>query len=210
MKLKHLVVLLTLAISIAACDGTKPTVVVKSFVPPTVDQPIGKGLNIDAIASQRGGLLTSARTIVPIEYIAAELGKTVQDIVVKDSSPGGPGATHSSCFFKWSDFEVNNAGLLIQIMINPLGDEYPEYVEKFISSKKSLGEQDTEGEKILFQTLQGIGDDGAYSYEAGKYFWRLGDKVIMSIAFNSAHSEEGQYRIATSLAKQMINNYVKG
>ena len=210
MELKNLIVVLALIIFLSACDRTNPTVVVEPFVPPSVEQPIGKGLNIDAIASQRGGLLTSARTIVPIENIAAELGKTVQDIVVKDSSPGGPAATHSSCFFKWSDFEVNNAGILIQVMLNPLGPEYPEYIEKFITSKKSLGEQNTEGEKILFQTLQGIGDDGAYSYEAGKYFWRLGDKVIMSIAFNSAHSEEDQYRIATSLGKQMIENYVKG
>ena len=179
-------------------------------MPPTVDNPVGKDLDIDAIIAQRGSLIPSVRVLVPIENIATELGKSVQEIIVKDSSPQGPKATHSSCFFKWSDFEVNNAGILLQVMMNPLGDEYPDYVEKFISSKKSLGEQDTDGEKVLFQTLQGLGDDGAYSYEAGKYFWRLGDKVIMSIAFNSAHSPEDQYRIATSIGKQMVDNYVKG
>ena len=197
-------------IGMSACDGTKPTTVVKPFVPPTIDNPIGKGLNIDEVISQRGRAIPSVRYLVPIEFIASQLGKTVADIVVKDSSPQGANATHSSCFFKWSDFEVNNAGILLQVMTNPLGDEYPEYVEKFITSKKSLGEQDLDGAKILFKTLQGFGDDGAYSYEGGKYFWRLGDKIIMSIAFNSAHSPEDQYRIATAIGKQMVDNYVKG
>lgn len=210
MNLKNLFVTIILIIGLSACDGTKPTTIVKPFVPPTVDNPVGKGIDVDAIIAQRGSLIPSARTLVPIENIASELGKTVADIVVKDSSPQGLKATHSSCFFKWSDFEVNNAGILLQIMKNPLGDEYPEYVEKFISSKKALGEQDTEGNKVIFSTLQGLGDDGAYSYEAGKYFWRLGDKIIMSVAFNSSHSPEDQYRIAMAIGQQMTNNYVKG
>jgi len=209
MNLKNLIVISVLVIGMSACDGTKPTTIVKPFVPPTVDNPIGKGINMNEVLSRKGSRIPSAKTLIPIEDIASVLGKNVEDIVVKDSSPGGANPTHSSCFFKWSDFEVNNAGILLQVMKNPLGDEYPDYVEKFISSKKSLGEQDTEGQKVLFKTLQGFGDDGAYSYEAGKYFWRLGDEIIMSIAFNSAHSAEDQYRIATTLGKQMTENYLK-
>lgn len=209
MKQMKKIVLIVAIASLMACDGNKPTVIATPFVPPVVENPVGQGLNIDNIIAQRGSLLSNVQTLVPIETVAGALDKSVSEIIVKDASPRDGKETHSSCFFKWSDFEVNNAGILIQIMANPLGEEYPDYVPKFIESKRTLGEQDTEGEKNIFKTLQGLGDDGAYSYEAGKYFWRLGDKVIMSIAFNSAHSEEDQYRIAQTLGKIMTENYIK-
>ena len=63
---------------------------------------------------------------------------------------------------------------------------------------------------MVFKTLEGLGDDGAYSTEAGKYFWRLGDQVVFSIAFNTTHTPEQQYRIARNLGALLTQNYVDG
>ncbi len=206
-------IIVFLLFGMMACNGngcgTKGTELVGPFTPPTAKNPIGQDLNIDAVIAKRGAILVSTTTLVPIEEIAEVLGKEVNEILIKDASQSGPGATQSSTFFKWSDYEVDNAGILLQIMKNPLGDEYPDYVTKFIDAKRVTGEQTPEGDREYFKKLEGLGDDGSYSYAAGKYFWRLGDKVIMGVLFNSAHSEEDQYRIATTIGKKMIENYLK-
>lgn len=209
MKYSYKIVLGLILLALCACNGNKATELVGPFVPPTVTNPIGKGLDIDAIIARRGSAIAQVSGLIPTNEIAEILGKTEAEIEVKDSSPRTPTATHSSTFFKWEDFEVNNAGVLLQILINPLGDEYPDYVPKFIDSKRMLGEQDLDNERHYFKKYEEFGDDGSYSYEAGKYFWRLGDKVIMSVAFNAAYSEEDQYRIATTIGKKMVENYIR-
>ena len=174
-------------------------------------EPVGQGVDMKELLVKRGGqLLPNSCGIVSIDDIAQALELTPRDIEVTDSSPRGANAPHSSCFFKWSDYDLPNAGILFQAMRNPLGDEFPNYVEVFIESKKSTGEQGIDEKPILFKTLSGLGDDGAYSTEAGKYFWRLGNELILSISFNTMHTPEQQYRIARNLGALMTQNYVDG
>ncbi len=173
--------------------------------------PVGQGVDIDAVVQQRGGvLLPNTCGIVAHEDIAEALELTVQDLEITDSSPRDNNPTHRSCFFKWSDMELSNAGILFQAMRNPVGDEYPNYVELFIESKLTTGERGMEGDAVVFEPLEGLGDAGAYSASEGKYFWRLRDKVIFSIAFNTTHTPEQQYRIARRLGYLITKNYIDG
>lgn len=180
-----------------------------NFQPKATGGAIGKGLNMTEVIEKRGGrLLDNACSIIPRRVIAEALGKNPGDFKLTNSSPRDANRTHSSCFFKWSDFDVANAGILIQMMRNPVGDEFPDWVVQFITSKKEMGESTTDGEKDVFKTFEGFGDDGAYSTLGGKYFWRLGDQIVFSIAFNTAHSPEDQYDIAVKLATQLTQNYL--
>ena len=181
-----------------------------NFQPKPSNGVIGKGLNMTEVIEKRGGrLLDNACSIVPRKVIADALGKNTGDLKLTNSSPRDANRTHSSCFFKWSDFDVANAGILLQMMRNPVGEEFPDWVVQFVKSKKELGESTADGEKDLFKTFEGFGDDGAYSTVGGKYFWRLGDQVVFSLAFNTAHSPEEQYDIAVKLATTMTQNYLR-
>jgi hypothetical protein len=176
-----------------------------------VYKPVGKGVDMDAVLAKRGGrLLPNSCSVVPLADIAEALELKPNQIEVSDSSPRDANPTHSSCFFKWDDFELSNAGILFQALRNPVGDEFPNYVEVFINSKKTTGEQGIDEKPMIFKTMEGLGDDGAYSTEAGKYFWRLGDQVVFSIAFNTTHTPEQQYRIARNLGALLTQNYVDG
>lgn len=181
-----------------------------NFKPKPIDGAIGKGLNMTEVIEKRGGrLLDNACSIIPRNTIAEALGKNSGDFKLTNSSPRDANRTHSSCFFKWSDFDVANAGILIQMMRNPVGDEFPDWVVQFVKSKKELGESTADGEKDIFKTFEGFGDDGAYSTVGGKYFWRLGDQVVFSLAFNTGHAPEEQYDIAVKLATTMTQNYLR-
>ena len=180
-----------------------------NFQPKATGGAIGKGLNMTEVIEKRGGrMLDNACSIIPRRVIAEALGKNAGDFKLSNSTPRDANPTHSSCFFKWSDFDVPNAAILIQMMRNPVGDEFPDWVVQFITSKKEMGESTTDGDRDVFKTFEGFGDDGAYSTVGGKYFWRLGDQVVFSIAFNSAHSPEDQYEIAVKLATVLTQNYL--
>lgn len=174
-------------------------------------EPVGVGLNVEEIIAKRNGLVVAnACNMVPLEQIAEALGLEATQLEVTDSSEKGANRKSSSCFFKWDDFDLPNAGILFQSMRNPMPDEIPDYVIRFIESKKSTGERGIDEAPILFQDFPGIGDEGAYSTDAGKYFWRLGDKALLSIAFNTTHSATEQYVIARKLATLMTEGYIAG
>lgn len=215
MSIKHYFLLSTLSLFIACngdgCGSSGASTVSSVATSAGGGAHIGKGVDVGAIAAKRGSLLVPACLIVPLDRVAKLVGVSSEAIDIRDSSPKDANASHSSCFFKWDDDRVVSAGILLQILKNPLGDEeYPDYVQMFIDSKRNSGEANIDGDKDIFKYFPGFGDDAVYSYVAGKYFWQMDNKVIMSIAFNTAHTEQEQFSIATALATDMINNYVKG
>jgi hypothetical protein len=118
---------------------------------------------------------------------------------------------HREIYDKWSDNEVPNAGIFLQMLRNPLvEEEYATYISLMIESKRTQGEQTVEGESTVFRKFEGFGDDGAYSTEGGKYFWRLGEDIVFQIAFNAAFGPEEQYKIARTIAKEMTERYING
>ena len=176
-----------------------------------VKGPVGVGLDMDALLEQRGGVVVAeACTLVDIEDIAEALDLEPNEIEVTDSSYPGKNRKASSCFFKWDDFDLPNSGILIQTQRNTFADDYPNYFVGVIESKKTSGENGLAPETIFFDDFPDIGDDGAYSYKAGSCVWRLGDKVMLTISFNTTFSEERQYKVARKLAAKMTENYIAG
>lgn len=210
-NIKHYLLLSFISLLIFSCDGGCNQG--NSSVEPisvALGESLGENLDIAALVQRRGKVLVPACLIIPISKISEILNLPIGDIEIRDSSPQDANPSHSSCFFKWEDPAVLSAGILLQLMKNPMGDEYPDYIQRFIDSKRLTGEQTIEGDKELFQTFEGFGDDGAYSYEAGKYYWQMDNTVLMGIAFNTSHNEQQQYQIATEIATEMIQNYASG
>lgn len=171
--------------------------------------PVGQGVDIEAVVKRKGGKLGQACVLVPDRVVAQALGKTAQDIILTNSSNPGPDPDQTSCFYKWDDPDLSNAGVFIQLMRNPMGDEFPTYVSQMIEQKRLVGEQTTDGERTVFKKFEGFGDDGAYNSEDGKYFWRLGEEIVFQIAFNTSHTPEEKYQIATDLARSVTESYLK-
>lgn len=176
-----------------------------------VKGPVGVGLDMDAVLEQRDGVIVAeACTLVDIADIAEALDLEPNEIEVTDSSYPGKDRKASSCFFKWNDFDLPNSGILLQTQRNTFADEYPDYFIGVIESKKTSGENGLSPETIIYQDFPDIGDDGAYSYKAGSCVWRLGNKVMLTISFNTTFSEERQYKVARQIAAKMTENYVAG
>ena len=142
------------------CGGAGSTRPIKS---------IGQGLDVKEIVKQRGEILPNACYLVPLSEIAQAVGVAEEAIYLTDSSDNTVEKKHSSCFFKWDD-DIRGAGVFIQAMRNTVALEYPNFMSKFIESKRIHGEQTVEGTKDFYRPFEGFGDDGSYSYGAGKYF----------------------------------------
>jgi len=138
--------------------------------------------------------------------IASLVSTDEQAIEIKEAS-NAQNLFSRACFFKWDDPSMSDAGVMIQIMTNPVEDEAPEYLELFIASKKTAGET-TMGsdEKVLYSDFPGYGDDGAYSFQMHKYLWRIGYDYSFLLAFNTALSEEQELAAANTLAAEIMKN----
>lgn len=146
----------------------------------------------------------NACDLVSDKFIANALGLQKGAIEIKDGSTKV--SKHSrSCFYKWEDPNVNDAGIMIQAMGNPVKEEAPEYLVLYLESKKTKGETDyNENKQIVFKDFDVVGDDGAYSYEMHRYHWRIGDQRLYTIAFNTHMSEQEEYDIAVKVAKEIM------
>lgn len=171
-------------------------------------EPIGVGINIDSIYEARKGRLGSGCRLVSGKAMADILGLDIADVKLSNATPRDADPGQTACFYKWDDPELFNAGILVQLFKNPVGDEFPDYISFFIDSKRDTGEQEADGTKVIFEKLD-WGDDGSYSTEVGKYYWRLGDKIVMAVVFNTSHEKRKQYQLATAIATEMTNSFLK-
>lgn len=180
-----------------------------NFVPKVPKEDIGKDIDLSNRRGQGTFFRRHACSLVSATSAAEALGKTKEEIVLRNATPRDADPAQTACFYKWTDHDLPNAGLFIQLLRNPLGDEYPNYISLMIQSKLDKGEQTIDGEPIIFKQYRGFGDAGAYSTEGGKYFWRIGEDVVFHIAFNTLHGPEEQYEIAGKLAKTLTENFLK-
>ena len=182
----------------------------ENFVPPKPKETYGQNVNIDELVASRGGrIIQYACSLVSTNVVAEALGMNNDQIKQSNATPAAENPVQSACFYKWEDFDLPNSGIFIQIIRNPLGDEYPDYISKYVESYRLQGEQGVDEQPVFFKKFEGFGDDGSYSTEAGKYFWRLGEKVSFLVAFNTTHNPAKQYEIATAVAKELTLNYLK-
>ncbi len=116
-----------------------------------------------------------------------------------------------SCFFKWDDINTPNAGILVQVLANPVFDEYPEYIATFVSNKLKDGEmmmgQDT---PIKYSEFDADGRPGAYSFQQGRFYWTANNNILFMLAFNvSTLSERNMKNAAEEIAEIVNENYAK-
>ena len=119
----------------------------------------------------------------------------------------GPERLDSYCFYKW-DSSFDNSGIIIQISRNPMHTEYADWANARIMTLLETGEMaigDTEPAK--FEPYREVGDGGAWSYQAGKYYWRIKMDYIIMIAYNTDFPVEQQYETATNIAKEIMKQF---
>lgn len=120
------------------------------------------------------------------------------------SSPQNPKAR--ACFFKWDGSAIPNAGVMVQLQKNPVEEDVPEYFTYLISSKKTEGDKDPMSDgAVMYKDWPGFGDDGAYSTEAGKYVWRVGNEWAFMIAFNTVLPPKAQKVAAEAFAMEVMS-----
>lgn len=147
-----------------------------------------------------------ACSLLSTSFVSKIINVPADQIKIKDgSSPSNPKAR--SCFFKWEG-SIPNAGILIQVMRNPVEDEFPDWVRYFVETKKRDGEQSFSepGVSYDFVDWQLVGDEGAYSTDAGKYYWRIGNEMAFMLAFNTAMDAAEQLAAAELLAPEIMKN----
>lgn len=149
-----------------------------------------------------------ACTLITVEEVAKILGVDAMKVNLKDGS-NKITATTRSCFFRWATSSNPNEGILIQVQKNPIPDEYAEWPTLFIDSKIQNGEQTFDGTDVNYKYTKWdfVGDAGCYSFEAGKYHWRVADDFVFMVAFNTGAGKSKQLKQAEQLAQKVMNSF---
>ncbi|MFT6334195.1 MAG: hypothetical protein ACJATI_000927 [Halioglobus sp.] len=147
--------------------------------------------------------IPDACDLLTLETISKYVGFPAASINIADgSSPKNQ--LQRACFFKWDGSDIKNAGVMVQLQQNPVADDVPDYLTYMIQSLKSDGENNMNGAVIKFYDWPEFGDDGAYSTEAGKYVWRVGNDWAFMIAFNTTMKARDQQKAAKAYAKEVM------
>jgi hypothetical protein len=100
-----------------------------------------------------------------------------------------------------------NGGIFLQISTNQVPAEISDYPEMMNQTKLKDGEQGGDGSSYKYMPFTELGDGGAYSYDIGKYQWKLGNKYLFLLAFNTKHEGESQKKIAIEIGKEVMKNF---
>lgn len=158
-------------------------------------------------ANPAGITVPSACTIVSVDWIKSNLGLMDKNVIIKDASDPTK-KDYTSCFFKWENSaQEPDAGILIQVMINPVYDEFPEWVTKFISAKITDGENVMGGEAPIKYKKFNAGVEGAYSYDMKRFYWRNDDKFLFMLAFNIMDDENTMLDKAQKIVAEINKNF---
>lgn len=154
-----------------------------------------------------GLTVPSSCNLVTIEWLKANLGLQDKTINIKDATDPTK-KDYTSCFFKWENSASEpDAGILIQVMTNPVYDEFPEWVTKMISAKITDGEN-VNGDSVPIRYKKfDVGLEGAYSYEMKRFYWRTDDRYLFMMAFNLLDDESTLVAKAEKIAKEVNNNF---
>ncbi len=149
----------------------------------------------------------NACALVTPEFLGKVLGVNAGTISVKDgSSATSPHAR--SCFFRWEHEGAPNSGVLVQVQVNPVPHEFPDWAIAFVDAKKTAGEQSIDGSAgYRYKDFSGMGDDGAYNFELSRYIWRISNEYVFLIAFNLPSTEGQEVKWAQSIGKEVMKNF---
>ena len=141
------------------------------------------------------------------EWIKETLGLTLSDVsMVAADDPSNKNT--KSCFFRWEDPATPNAGLFIQIMTNPVYDEFDKWISHFITAKLTDGEVVLgNDEPYKYSKFETNGLNGVYSYDLKRFYWNLGNNYLFMLAFNMDIPEAKMVEHAKKMAAEINNNF---
>lgn len=147
----------------------------------------------------------TACQLVTEKFLGELIGVDYQYISVKNASGADP--FQRSCFFRWDQDDTPNAGVLLQVQINPIEADFPDWAENFIPSKMTSGDNAPDGSaSFKYKSFDGIGEEGAYNFHLSRYYWRTKDNRIVMIAFNIPTTEPQQVGWAKRIAREVMSN----
>ena len=201
MKTQLLLVLATFLVFTFGCNNSPKTSTGNSA--PTTS--IIDGIDVNEKLDAKPNLLEDMSQLVALEDIAKALSLDPAQIKKVPSSSDNV----NTCFFKWDDPNFPNTGIMMQVKTNPYPLDLPEWAMVTMSGLRQDGEA-TLGENFThrYKDLGGMATEGLYNADIGKYYWRLTDKVVLFLAFNTIHEQEEQFQIATEIGTHMIKNYL--
>lgn len=145
-------------------------------------------------------------SLIPVSFLNTTFGLRSSPDVKNGSLKPRP--AEKSCFFKFEDPKKPNGGIMLQIMTNPFPSEIPDYPDMVIKGKLTDGEQVPYDNKVIrFAPWNELGDGGCYSYEAGKYHWKIKDNYVFMLAFNTYHDEATQKQLALKIGREIMKNF---
>lgn len=145
-------------------------------------------------------------SIVSAERVSQLVEVEVDKIKIKEVlNKKNPGKLRS-CFYKWVEAGNEDAGLFIQIQSNPIGEELPNWAEKYMESKYQSGEMSypSDGKKYKYTKINNLGIEGAFCHELGKVIWRPDNDHIVSVVDNYKVSDKKRINTAKAIS-QIIN-----
>lgn len=96
-------------------------------------------------------------------------------------------------FYKWDDVANPNAGMFVQLMTNPVYDEFEDYNSMVIDSKLTKGEEAPGLSKATpFKSLKIGKVIVAYSVETSRIYWNIGNNYVFMMAFNFLNFDEAK------------------
>lgn len=115
---------------------------------------------------------------------------------VKGRTSGASNVKNSTCFWKWEE-----KGMLVQFTDNPVREDVPDWVSRFINTKKTSGEVDfqNQSKKYLYTDFDGPGTLNAKNTEAGRYYMSREEDFLVSIVFTGSQKNQD------AKAKQLAN-----
>jgi len=132
--------------------------------------------------------------------------KIKDGLMINDAS-NAKSPSVKSCFFRWDNGVLPNSGIYLQIMGNPVPDEVDDYASYYIKGKLEGGEMDLSGANYPYKKFDTVGDDGAYSAEQGRYYWRVSKDYVFMLAFNLGLGSKTEYKHAVKVSKEIMKNY---
>lgn len=127
---------------------------------------------------------------------------------IKSGKATDDNSNSSSCFYRWAWGDLPNAGFLMQILTNPVEDDYPDWVSEYVDIKRQAGSGTlTAGENYAFKDFPGFGDKGCYNSQLKQYYWSQGNDYLFQLALNMEVDDATQLSNAKKLAAKFMEGF---
>lgn len=148
--------------------------------------------------------------LISAQDVQLILGLASQNVQIK--SADNPGVVKvKSCFYKWEDPSTPHAGMLLQIMTNPVYDDSPEYVSDMMASKLADGETSpgAKNKAVFKETMIGK-VKVIYAKENSRVYWNIGDNYLFMLAFNITNLDETKMLEMANKIVPIVNKNLLG